>query len=452
MKRFFSIVMLCAIIAGLFLGINTEIVASAAPKKRLLIYNWGDYMDKSILADFVDYYRDTTGNEIDIRDIKYTTFETNEEMLTKIMLGNDEVDLICPSEYAIERLVRSNKLKRLDRTKIPNINNTDQKIYNKVDSVFDDIVVDGESELLSDYFVPYMWGTLGILYNTDVVKQKDIDAGWGILWNKGENKKLDRKIYVKDSVRDTYAAAVLYLKEYDLLPDPYKDMSIQELINTIDDKLLLLVEDALVDQIPVLKGYEVDHGQADMMDKRPKAYVNLAWSGDALWAIENGSVPLDYYIPSVGGNVWFDGWVIPKNAPNTDVAYVFLDFLCRPDIAMRNSMDIGYTNGLDKEVLRLDSQVKTILEENDYDVDEYFDNQLRYPDIDDESLGVMKDFGNMHEKAMEMWERVKVKWDRIWILIIIVVGVLAVGGGILAFVLIKNNKGKRRRVKVDDTE
>lgn len=439
MKKFFSIILLCAVIAGLFLGINIDTSASAATK-RLFIYNWGEYIDLSVLEEFEDYYLSQTG---DMLNITYTTFETNEEMLTKIMLEGAKVDLICPSEYAIERLVRNNMLKKIDKSSLSNMGNVDQRIYDKVDSIFDDIVIDNKQELLSDYFVPYMWGTLGILYNTEVVKQKDLDAGWGILWNKGDNKKLDRKIFAKDSVRDTYVAAVLYLKEYKLLPEPYKSKSVQELINTIDDTLLRLVEDALVEQIPFLKGYEVDYGQADMMAK--KAYVNLAWSGDALWAVEEGSAPLNYFVPEIGGNVWFDGWVIPKNAPNTDIAHMFIDFLCRPDIAIKNSMDIGYTNGLDKEILRTNTAVKNILEDNDYDIDEYFDNVLRYPDINDENLGVMKDFGKMHEDAMAMWERVKAKGNRIWILVVSIVGVLVIAGTIMAFVFIKNNKGKKRR-------
>lgn len=438
MKKAFSFVLLLAIAVGLVFGINVNSTASAATRK-LYIYNWGGYIDSALEEEFEQYYFEQTGERL---DIVYTTFETNEEMLTKVMKEKADLDLICPSEYAIERLLRNDMLLKLDKSKLPNIANIDQRIYDKVDNIFDDIVINSTNAMLSDYFVPYMWGTLGILYNADVVKQQDIDSGWGILWNKGDNPKLDRKILMKDSIRDSYVAALMYLKENDMLPAPYKTKTVQQLINTVDNTLLKLVEEVLVEQIPFVKGYEVDYGKDDMV--KGKAYVNLAWSGDALWAIEEWDVNLNYFVPKSGGNIWFDGWVIPKNAPNADIAYMFLDYLCRPEIAIRNSMEIGYTNALDVSVLRNNVEVQAILLENEYDIDEYFDNELRYPDINDPSLGVMKDFGEMNDEVVAMWERVKIKGSRVWILIVVIVGAVLIAGAIVAFLLLKNNKGKRR--------
>lgn len=443
MKKAFSLVMVCSMVIGLVLGISINSAAFAASEK-LYIYNWGDYIDKEVVSEFKDYYNQLNpGANL---DVVYTTFETNEDMLTKITKENVQLDLICPSEYAIERLLRKGMLTKLDKTRIPNINNLDNRIYTKVDEVFTDIVINEEAVSLTDYFIPYMWGTLGVLYNTKVVTEKDLEEGWGIFWNKGDNPKLDNKIMLKDSIRDTYVAALLYLKQYDLLPEGYQTKSVQQLINTIDATLLEAVEEALIDQIKYLKEYEVDFGKAAMI--KGDAYVDLAWSGDALWAMEDGGDDLDYFVPEIGGNVWFDGWVIPKNAQNSDAAYEFLNYLCMPEVAIRNSMEIGYTNSIDVDILRENVSVQSILEENEYNVNEYFDNELRYPDINDESLGVMKDFGSMNDQAVEMWERVKAKGSKMWILIVVIVGVVAVGGAITAFIVInKNNKGKRRLKK-----
>jgi len=288
-----------------------------------------------------------------------------------------------------------------------------------------------------------MWGTLGILYNTNVIRQKDLEQGWGILWNEGNNKNLKKKILLKDSIRDTYVAAVLYLKEQDRLPNNYKDLSVQELINTVDDTLLDLVEEVLIEQKEFLKDYEVDFGKDEMLAGR--AYVNLAWSGDALWAIEDGE-NLDYFVPETGGNIWFDGWVVLKNGKNKRAAYEFIDFLLIPENAIRNSIEIGYTSAVDPNILKQDSAVVQILEDNEYDVEEYFTNDIRYPEFS-EKLGVMKDFGAMNEKAVAMWERVKAEGSLTWVLIVGIVGVVVIGGGVVAFILFKNNKGKRRKVE-----
>ncbi|MDD4316685.1 MAG: extracellular solute-binding protein, partial [Clostridia bacterium] len=172
-----------------------------------------------------------------------------------------------------------------------------------------------------------------------------------------------------------------------------------------------------------------------------KAYANLAWSGDALWAMEDGE-NLDYFVPEVGGNIWFDGWAIPKTSQNKDAAYMFINFLCQPEIAIRNSMEIGYTNALSVDILQADADVIAILEENEYDAGEYFSDELRYPVID-AKLGVMKDFGGMNDDVVSMWERVKAEGSKTWILIVVIVAIVVAAAGVVAFFLLKNKKGRR---------
>ena len=428
MKRILSLsLVLLLLSAVLFSGIAGCSFAEE-PDETLVIYNWGDYIDEDIEEEFEEYYESVTGKKL---DIVYSTFETNEIMLTTVEKGEEVIDLVCPSEYAIQKLMEGGYLQKLDYSKISTYQNVESDIYDKVNEVFTHINVPGvgEDERMADYFVPYMWGTLGILYNADVVTEADLAEGYGLLWNSALNPELEEKILMKDSIRDSYVAAVMRLKELDRLPAGYETLSVQELINTVDDTLLQAVEQVLLEQSDALKGYEVDFGKAQMTSNR--AYVDLAWSGDALWAMEDGE-NLDYFVPEIGGNIWFDGWVMLKGAQNVKAAYMFIDYVCRPDIAMRNAMAIGYTSAIDKDVFMASEEALAILEENEYDAEEFFGDERRYPDIkSNANLGVMKDFGERNASTIEMWERVKSsKQNNLWILW---VSIAVVGAGAIGF-------------------
>lgn len=430
MKRILSLsLVLLLLIAVLFSGIAGCSFAEE-PDETLVIYNWGDYIDEDIEEEFEEYYESVTGKKL---DIVYSTFETNEIMLTTVEKGEEVIDLVCPSEYAIQKLMEGGYLQKLDYSKISTYQNVESDIYDKVNEVFTHINVPGvgEDERMADYFVPYMWGTLGILYNADVVTEADLAEGYGLLWNSALNPELEEKILMKDSIRDSYVAAVMRLKELDRLPAGYETLSVQELINTVDDTLLQAVEQILLEQSDALKGYEVDFGKAQMTSNR--AYVDLAWSGDALWAMEDGE-NLDYFVPEIGGNIWFDGWVMLKDAQNVKAAYMFIDYVCRPDIAMRNAMAIGYTSAVDKDVFMASEEALAILEENEYDAEEFFGDERRYPDIkSNANLGVMKDFGERNASTIEMWERVKSsKQNNLWILW---VSIAVVGAGAIGFAI-----------------
>lgn len=427
---------LCVIVCALFVAAALTACVQDEAEKQLIVYNWADYIDEEIIKDFEEEYG---------IKVTYSTFDTNETMLTKIEQSGEVVDLICPSEYAIQRLMQGGYLQKIDTSKLSTYSNVDQRIYDKVNSVFTGISVPevGNSESMSDYFVPYMWGTLGILYNTEVVTEADIAEGYGILWNKAENEALDGKILMKDSVRDSYVAALLYMKERGTLPEgKYSGLSIQELINTIDDTLIEAAENVFVEQKELGGGFEVDEGKKDIING--DAYVSLQWSGDALYTMEQAD-NLDYFVPEIGGNIWFDGWVIPKNAPNYENALLFIDYLNRPEVAMANAMFIGYTSAVSKEVLQNNAEAKAVLADNKYDAEEYFGDPNRYPDIDSANYGVMKDFGEFNDDAIAMWERVK-KSDLMWILwvAIAVVAAAAIGVGIY-FIVTK--KGRIRKVK-----
>ena len=446
MKRILSLCLVTLLALGVVLSGIAGCSFAEEPEETLIIYNWGDYIDEDIEEDFEAYYLEATGKRL---DIVYSTFETNEIMLTTVEKGEEAIDLVCPSEYAIQKLMEGGHLQKIDSTKIATYNNVDSAIYDKVAEVFTGINVPGvgQNESMVDYFVPYMWGTLGILYNADVVTEADLAEGYGLLWNSANNPELEGKILMKDSIRDSYVAAVMRLKELDRLPLGYETLTVQELINTVDETLMQAVEEVLLEQSEALKGYEVDFGKAQMTSNR--AYVDLAWSGDALWAMEDGE-NLDYFVPEIGGNIWFDGWAILKDAQNVKAAYMFIEYLCRPEIAIRNAMAIGYTSGLDKNAMLASEETLAIVEENEYDVEEYFSDELRYPDIASATvLGVMKDFGERNSATIEMWERVKSsKQDNKWILwvAIAIVGAGGIGFGIY-YALTHRANAYRRLIK-----
>lgn len=437
------------LLACLMLAASLALFAACGGKydEEITVYNWDDYIysQRDLQNDFNEYYKAKTGKTI---KVNYSTFDTNETMLAKVMNGDAVVDVIAPSEYAIEKLLQNDLLEKIDKSKVSTMSNVNESIYEVVRSVFGTFTTNGgETVDITEYFVPYMWGTLGILYNADVVTQADLDKGWGLLWNENGNEALNGKIFMKDSIRDSYCAAVMYLKEYDMLPDAHNNKSVQELMNTNDDAMLAAVEQLLTRQKTVLKGYEVDFGKQEMITE--KGLVDLAWSGDALYAIEEAeatsSAPrLDYFVPDVGGNVWFDGWVVPKNAKNKEAANYFIAFLNEPEIAMSNMLEIGYTSAVDKTVLQSNQAALALLAEAEYDVDEFFADARRYPEIT-ENLGVMKDFGARNDVVVAMWERVvssNTDLTTLWIIIGVVAALVIVG-----IVIFAVRRSKNRRVK-----
>lgn len=453
------------------------IVPPLVEEKRddeLIVYNWADYIDLSVLDDFEEYYKQLTGRTV---KVTYTNFDTNETMLTEIIRGDGNIDLICPSEYAIEKLLKADALKKPDWSILKNygaesyVGNINKAILKKTGEVFGNIDSAGGKRSMNDYFLPYMWGTLGVLYNTDIISKEQIkEAGWGIFWNETNIPETEKKILVKDSIRDTYVAGVMYLREQNRLSEKYRDMSVEDLINCTDADLVEAAEEALSKQKPRLKGYEVDFGKDDMV--KGYAYVDLAWSGDAMYAIEeavgdDGNSYLDYYVPESGSNIWFDGWVIPKKAENTDAACLFMNYLCRPDVAMLNTLEIGYSSAVDNEKFLEDNEyakaardaLSDAYEVEDADAEafldpegEFFGDKRRYPDITD-NLGMMRDFGPRNDYMVGMWERVKARGETgNWGLLGIATGILAAGIGLAAGLAVWKFKRAPRPRKVSSED
>lgn len=518
MKKVLTLILCIVLLLSLVISVaacdNDDTLTDA-----LVVYNWADYIYDTKLTDFKEYYKNLTGKNI---DITYVTFDTNETMLTKLMQGDARVDVICPSEYAIQKLLESDMLTPLHyfdeqayvngmtmNTELyeHNADNIDKHIISKIDEGFSEVKVAGNDtpQRMTDYLVPYMYGTLGILYNKYSFADMGIydyeimnKANWGILFNDdGEGNKLHENltgnILMKDSIRDSYAATIFYLKESGQLDGLktaddrlYTDMPAGELINAVDDTLIELCKNALTAQKGELFGYEVDFGKDDLL--KGNAMVDLAWSGDAMYAVEEswndnlcpecmretgknvgtdknpeyvcsvcgeecGDYELGYYVPHGAGNIWFDGWVIPKNhnPEHLNAIKAFINFLNSPEIAAANMLEIGYSSAVSPEAVRDDEGARAVLceayvvnddswakldekgneiTEFDYDswdefAEYYFDyrdkmdnSNWRYPFLIAEegndfynrsldTLGVMRDYGENNKAVVTMWNYVR---------------------------------------------
>ena len=403
-------------IFALLLNISTLFAADRA--HTLKIYNWADYIDESVLEDFKVWYKEQTGEEV---EVIYQLFDINEIMLAKIEKGKEDFDVVCPSEYIIERMLRNDMLLPINKDfgKTPNyLTNISPYIIDCFSKI------DGFGKSANDYAVGYMWGTTGLLYNTKYVTEEEAST-----WTTLHNEKFKKKIFIKDAFRDVYSTILINLRQEELKSGK---VTLEELMYDSSDESIADVEVFLKKAKKLVAGWEADFGK-EMMTKE-KAYINLSWSGDAVWAIEEAAevgVSLDYRVPNEGSNIWFDGWVIPKYAKNTKAASYFINFMCRPDIAIRNMDEIGYVSVIaTPEVLesRIDEEL-----ENAVDASYFFGegaeavkiNPVQYPDkAVVERCAMMHDSGDRTPKMLEMWARIKGDSVPVWNLAVIVVSLV----------------------------
>lgn len=429
MKRIFTMIVAVLMMACFSITL-TSCDGNKSTVDELVVYNWADYI-YDYEDDFKDYYKSITGKDI---KVTYVTFDTNETMITKITKGDSRVDVMCPSEYAIQKLMQMDYLVPLNyfsgnpndfyvdtnsfdgkEEYIHNGTNIDPQILEKIESSFSDIIctdketgTEYEADML-DYMVPYMYGTLGILYNKEKFKEIGIfdeetmnTANWGILFNDSGKKnpdgtviplseELTGSILLKDSIRDTYAATLFYLVESGRLDGmqtedgrDYTELTANELINCVDDNIIELCKEVLVELKDELFGYEVDFGKDDLL--QGNAYVDLAWSGDAIYAVEEswnddlndgeGDYELAYYVPHTYGNIWFDGWVVPEtyNKAHSEAIKLFINFLNTPYVAAQNILEIGYTSAVSADCIMNDEDaMATLVEGYIVDAPEYYE-------------------------------------------------------------------------------
>ena len=335
MKRILLLAALCA----------AMISCGGDRSETLKVYNWSDYIDESVIPEFEQWYKDQTGETI---KVVYQTFDVNETMLSKIEKGHEDYDVVCPSDYIIERMLNNGLLIPLDFASIPDsINYISLNKSPYISGMFRSINPDIDA---NDYSVAYMWGTTGILYNTSKVTEEEAST-----WDVIRNPKFAGQVLIKDAPRDVYAPVLIYLKQKELAEG---SVTLNDLMHDSSDESIAAVEEYMKVVKDGVLGWEADFGKEQMTKER--GVVSLNWSGDAVWAIEEAAevgVSLAYLVPEEGSTVWFDGWVIPKYARNVKAATYFIDFMCRPDIAQMNAEYIGYSSPNATAVSQMDPAI-----------------------------------------------------------------------------------------------
>ena len=289
---------------------GTDSAASgSADGGELYVYNWGEYIDEDVISQF----EEETGITV-----VYDLFETNEEMYPVIEAGAVNYDVVCPSDYMIQKMRENDLLAELNFDNIPNIDQIDPA-YMEMSQAFDPE---------NKYSVPYCWGTVGILYNTKLLDELGVPAPtkWADLWD----ERLSGEILMQDSVRDAFMVA--------LKKDGYS-------MNSESKDEIEQAKQELIDQKPLVQAYVIDQVRDKMIGG--EAAVGVIYSGEMLYIQDEvASLGLDYdleyVIPEEGTNLWLDSWVIPKNAKNKENAEKWIDFMCRPEIAKANFEYITY--------------------------------------------------------------------------------------------------------------
>ncbi len=310
----------------------------------LKIYNWGDYINKEVIEKFEEEYN---------VEVIYDEFSTNEDMYAKLKAGGVNYDIVIPSEYMVEKMKNEGMLMKIDFDKLSNYEYMDEQFrttkYNKA----------------LGYSIPYMWGTVGIVYNKDFVKE-DVDS-FSILWD----KKYKKQILMLDSQRDSIGVALKLLG--------YSS-------NSVNDYELNLAKKKLIEQKPLVLSY-VNEEVKDILIGN-EAFLTVAWSGDANY-MKKYNKSLRYVIPKEGSNMWIDSMVILKNSKNYDLALKFIDYMLRPDVALKNCEFTGY--------LTPHTKVRSILED-----------KVEYPtDEELKRLEVFRDLGKGILKYDRVWTEVK---------------------------------------------
>ena len=421
----------------LFYLLTIALVFSGCSEDRdhiLKVYNWADYIDEELLDEFEVWYEEQTGEPV---EIIYQTFDINETMLSKIELGHEDYDVVCPSDYIIERMLRNDLLLPLDK----NFGDTPNYIDNIAPYIVEQFNhIEGNGKNANDYAVGYMWGTVGLIYNPKYVDENDVHS-----WNVLRNPAYKGKVLMKDAFRDVYTALLIGLNE-DAIEAGEKDIT--ELTFDTSAESIALVEDFLNSFKESVAGWEADFGKEQMT--KELAWINLSWSGDAQWAIDEAAemgVELKYTIPEDGSVVWFDGWVIPKYARNIKAASYFINYMCMQENALRNMDMTGYVSVIGgEEILEniVDEEYEAIDASYFFgaEADSVHINNIMYPSAATiNKCGIMHDGGT--EDLLKMWSRVKGANASAWTYILI----FLVLGGLITLVILKYTRKSHRRKK-----
>ena len=490
MKKVTSVLLSLALLAPALVSFGG---CSADKDLTLRVYNWEEYIDEGGEGSY-DYDYAEEGEEVDDRPIldkfeewyeaeygksirvEYSTFGTNEDLYNQLKLG-DKYDLVCPSEYMIMKLAAEGMLQPLNFDLDDKHNDYRENVSPFIQKTFKE----GEMKVLgkdepaswSEYAAGYMWGVTGLVYNPDLVNEDDLAQGWSIMLD----STYKNKVTTKDNVRDSYfvGLAILYRDELLQLKKQHADGELSDsdyngqvtkLMNDTAPETVEKVTKILKNVKANIYGFETDTGKSDMVTG--KISINFAWSGDAVYAMdvaegEKKPVYLNFYVPDECANLYFDGWAMPKDESRDKetekAAIAFINYMSRPDNAIRNSYYIGYTSVIAgaemfeyaKDLYCADDGDDTV----EYDVSYFFGSEeelgqrpviyapaeqlkrqlsAQYPLLEVVNrCAVMDYYGNEEDAINELWTQVKSEQLSTWAIVVIVLTALA----IILFVIYK---------------
>ncbi len=425
-KKIVPFLLSVVLVLSCFCGLCTLSACSGERAITLRIANQGEYMPEEVYLGFVDWYYEKTGKEV---IVEYKEFDTCENLYTWIARKHEDYDLICPSDYMLQRMRSEGLLQRLDEETL-------QAVNNAVNPAIIDMAKDSYDPEFA-YSCPYLWGTLGIMFNTN----SDGEAGlqneettfgtWDVMWD-GTYRN---KIFMKDSVRDAYSVAMIYAMRNELRAAMgeernYDSEAYQAILHDIFDssseEKVALAKASLLAQKPNVYDYEVDSAKDVLLrdSEGEHGYFGLFWSCDAGYIMtgddeEDTNKNLYYTVPYEGGNVWVDSFAIPVYSQNSEAANWFIRYLCEGECAYDEESEeltsVGYAcmdyAGTTTAMIACADQYKADLEE---DEDGFFEGTYEgfkemYMDMlfpSEETLkrcAIMKDLGTYNYDLDEMW-------------------------------------------------
>lgn len=351
MKKFIALGLSVMLAATLLAGCGSS---DKYPNGKVYVYNWGEYIDDETIKMF----EEETGIEV-----IYDEYDTNETMYPKVEAGASGYDIVCPSDYMIQKMIDNDLLAELNWDNLPNAKENIGAQYYEQSQAFDPG---------NKYSVPYCWGTVGILYNTTMVDEPV--TSWSILWD----EEYADSILMQDSVRDLFMVALKQLG-YSM--------------NSTDETELQEAKQLLIDQKPLVQAYVIDQVRDKMIGD--EAALGVIYSGEAIYT-QRENPNLAYVIPKEGTNVWIDSWVILKDAPNKENAEKFIDFMCRPEIALMNFEYITYSTP--------NTAAQALIEDEDIR-----NSEIAFPDLS--QYNNLETFSYLGEEAdtlyNDLWKEIK---------------------------------------------
>lgn len=352
MKKLFAMAMVLSLTAGLLTGCvySRDSLGGDTSSNVVNVYNWGEYIDESVLKDF----EAATGIKVN-----YQMYDSNETMYSKIAGGGANYDVVIPSDYMVARLIEEDLLAPLNFDNIPNFADIDPALKNPA--------YDPENL----YSVPYMWGLMGVIYNTKAVDEEDLGS-WDLLWN----EKYAGDILMIDNSRDAIGIALKRLG--------YS-------YNTTDEAQVRQAVDLLVEQWPIVQAYVMD----DIFQKLEgaNAYVGTYYYGDYLTMYENNP-DLGFYIPEEGTNIYVDAMCILKDAPNKENAEAFINYMCSTQAGLKNCEAIWYSSPLLSVREELDPEIA--------------DDPYAYPDAD--IMAKCESYAGLPQNILDLYDS---EWIRL---------------------------------------